>query len=103
MTISPRISHTHSPIPADIHDSCELVQVLMKLQRAAQPTTFTSGLVQLVERGVNGPAATVGCVEVSGWWRASGAEEMVLQGMRGRTVREKCCRLKIGSEGMVFY
>jgi sigma-B regulation protein RsbU (phosphoserine phosphatase) len=101
MTISPHISHTHSPIPADIHDSCELVQVLMKLQRAAQLITSTLDLDQLVDRVVNDLASTVGCVEVSVWLRDSDTEEMVLQGVRGCTQNEKGCRLKIGSEGMV--
>ena len=101
MATSPHISHTRSPIPSDIHNSCDLIQVLMKLQRAAQLITSTLDLDLLLDRVVNDLASTVGYVEVSVWLRDSETNEMVLQGVRGCTRNQKGCRLKIGSEGMV--
>src|SRR3954447_13947278 len=94
-------AHTGSGIPPSIHNSCELVQVLMKLQRAAQLITSTLDLDSLLDRVVNDLASSVGCVEVSVWLRDPEAEEMVLQGVRGCTKNQKGARLKIGLEGMV--
>ena len=94
-------AHTGSGIPPSIHNSCELIQVLMKLQRAAQLITSTLDLDALLDRVVNDLASSVGCVEVSVWLRDSETEEMVLQGVRGCTQNQKGFRLKIGQEGMV--
>jgi phosphoserine phosphatase RsbU/P len=87
--------------PARIQTSCDYVQVLMKLQRAAQLITSTLDLDALLERIVSDLATSIGSVEVSVWLRDPEREEMVLQGVRGCTVNQKGARLKIGCEGMV--
>ena len=92
---------TRALISSQPHTSCELVQVLMKLQRAAQLITSTFDLDALVDRVVNDLAAAIGCVEVGVWLRDSETDEMVLQSVRGCTQNQKGCRLKIGRQGMV--
>jgi len=92
-----------SPLP-DIRSvprsSCDLVQSLMKLQRAAQLITSTLDLDALLQRVVNDLATAIGYVEVSVWLR-DGETEMVLRGVRGCTVNHVGTRLKIGCHGMV--
>jgi phosphoserine phosphatase RsbU/P len=88
-------------IPARMHTSCDFVQTLMKLQRAAQLITSTLELDLLLERVVNDLATSVGSVEVSVWLRDLETDEMVLRGVRGCTHNKKGERLKIGVEGMV--
>ena len=90
-----------SVIPPRIHTSCDFVQTLMKLQRAAQLITSTLDLDPLLERVVNDLAASIGSVEVSVWLRDPETDEMVLHGVRGCTVNRKGTRLKIGVQGMV--
>ncbi|MFL6446163.1 MAG: PP2C family protein-serine/threonine phosphatase [Bryobacteraceae bacterium] len=94
-------STNSSTIPRGIRTSCEFVQTLMKLQRAAQLITSTLDLDPLLERIVNDLAASIGSVEVSVWLRDPLAHEMVLHGVRGCTRYGKGTRLKIGVEGMV--
>lgn len=88
-------------MPPQIQTSCDYIQALMKLQRAAQLITSTLDLDPLLERVVSDLALSIGSVEVSVWLRDPETEEMVLQGVRGCTVNHKGCRLKIGQEGMV--
>src|SRR5437868_13300860 len=90
-----------SIIPPQMHTSCDFVQTLMKLQRAAQLITSTLDLDRLLERVVNDLASSIGNVEVSVWLRDPETEEMVLQGVRGCTHNKQGTRLKIGVEGMV--
>src|SRR5947209_9842174 len=94
---------TYSPsfVPARMHTSCDFVQTLMKLQRAAQLITSTLDLDPLLERVVNDLAASIGSVEVSVWLRDPGTDDMVLHGVRGCTQNKKGARLKIGVQGMV--
>ena len=101
MSTSPQIT-----IPSDIPSaagpySCDFVQTLMKLQRAAQLITSTLDLDVLLERVVTDIAASIGCVEVSVWLRDPVSDEMVLHGVRGCTHNHKGSRLKIGQQGMV--
>lgn len=88
-------------IPARINSSCDFVQALIKLQRAAELITSTLDLDALLERVVNDIAEAIGCVEVSVWLRDRETDEMVLHGVRGCTVNGKGARLKIGKQGMV--
>lgn len=81
--------------------SCDMVQSLMKLQRAAQLITSTLDLDALLDRVVNDLAAAIGCVEVSVWLHDSQTNEMVLRGVRGCTLHQKGARLKVGAEGLV--
>ncbi len=92
---------TSDLIPPRIHSSCDFVQSLMKLQRAAQLITSTLDLDALLDRVVNDIAASIGCVEVTVWLRDIESDEMVLHGVRGCTMNLKGSRLKIGREGLV--
>lgn len=100
-TISPRTVGTPRVPPLRIHSSCDFVQTLMKLQRAAQLMTSTLDLDPLLDRVVNDIAASIGCVEVSVWLRDPGSDEMVLHGVRGCSLYKKGARLQIGRQGMV--
>ena len=88
-------------IPPRIQTSCDFVQALMKLQRAAQLITSTLDLDPLLERIVNDLSASIGSVEVSVWLRDVATDDMVLHGVRGCTLYKKGTRLKIGVQGMV--
>jgi phosphoserine phosphatase RsbU/P len=88
-------------VPARIQTSCDYIQALMKLQRAAQLITSTLDLDPLLERVVSDLASSIGSVEVSVWLRDPGTDDMVLHGVRGCTVYKKGERLKIGLQGMV--
>jgi sigma-B regulation protein RsbU (phosphoserine phosphatase) len=81
--------------------SCDFIQTLMKLQRAAQLITSTLDLDTLLDRVVNDLAESLGGVEVAVWLRDDESDEMVLRGARGCTLHKKGARLKIGVEGMV--
>jgi phosphoserine phosphatase RsbU/P len=102
-TIVPRPLPMPERIPPRIHSSCDFVQTLMKLQRAAQLITSTLDLDALLDRVVNDIADSIGCVEVSVWLRDGETNEMVLHGVRGCTVNRNGTRLKIGRQGMVGY
>lgn len=101
MATASQLVPTRSIAPAHIHTSCDFVQALMKLQRAAQFITSTLDLDVLLERVVNDIAASIGCVEVSVWLRDPEREEMVLHGVRGCSVNKVGTRLTIGRHGMV--
>jgi sigma-B regulation protein RsbU (phosphoserine phosphatase) len=88
-------------IPPRIHSSCDFVQALMKLQRAAQLITSSLDLDKLLDRVVNDIADAIGCVEVSVWLRDPDGGGMVLHGVRGCTHYRK--GEKIGERGMVGY
>jgi sigma-B regulation protein RsbU (phosphoserine phosphatase) len=98
--LSPAISDR---IPVRISTSCEFVQVLMKLQRAAELITSTLDLDSLLDRVVNDLGSTIGNVEVTVWLRDFQTDDLVLEGVRGCTVHKKGARLKTGVEGMVGY
>ncbi len=66
--------------PLRVNSSCDFVQALMKLQRAAQLITSTLDLDRLLDRVVNDIADSLGCVEVLGLVTRSGSHEMVLHG-----------------------
>jgi sigma-B regulation protein RsbU (phosphoserine phosphatase) len=100
-TIIPRPAGKPGVIPPPINYSCDFVQTLMKLQRAAQLITSTLDLDALLERVVTDIAASIGCVEVCVWLRDPESYEMVLHGVRGCTQNKKGARLQIGREGMV--
>jgi phosphoserine phosphatase RsbU/P len=89
-----------SAIPTRIHSSCDFVQALMKLQRAAQLITSSVDLDELLDRVVNDIAVSIGCVEVSVWLRDPEGDDMVLHGVRGCPVYKKGDRAKMGQWGM---
>lgn len=95
------LGYNGSPIPRELTTSCDFVQTLIKLQRAAQLITSTLDLDPLLERVVNDLASSIGSVEVSVWLRDAETDDMVLHGVRGCTQNKKGSRLKIGVQGMV--
>ena len=101
MATSPRSLDWPLDVSPRIPSSCDLVQTLIKLQRAAQLITSTLDLDALLDRAVNDLAEAIGCVEVSVWLRDGETGDMVLRGVRGCTLHQKGARLKIGREGMV--
>ncbi|RZU42705.1 GAF domain-containing SpoIIE family protein phosphatase [Edaphobacter modestus] len=101
MATLPTAVQTRRTIPPSIHSSCEFVQVLMKLQRAANLITSTLDLDALLDRVVNDISSSIGNVEVAVWLRAGDTDDMVLQGVRGCTKHKKGQRLQIGRQGMV--
>src|SRR3954471_2153991 len=102
-TISPTPALVDLPLGSRsrIQSPCDLVQALMKLQRAAQLITSTLDLDVLLERVVNDLAAGIGFVETAVWLRDGETEDLVLRGVHGCSLHKKGARLKIGREGMV--
>lgn len=92
---------TASSIPARIHSSCDFVQTLVKLQRAAQLINSTLDLDVLLNRVTNDLAITIGESKVCVFLRDPETNEMVIHGIHGRTQKSRGMRLKIGCEGMV--
>ena len=90
-------------IPASVQNSCDFVQALVKLQRAAQLINSTLDLDRVLEHVVNDLASTVGSVEVCVWLREPGTDELVLSGVRGCTVNSKGARTRIGEPGMISH
>jgi sigma-B regulation protein RsbU (phosphoserine phosphatase) len=101
MAASPFTEQTRHSIPSHVDSSCEFVQVLMKLQRAANLIASTLDLDALLDRVVNDIADSIGSVKVGVWLRDGDTDEMVLHGVRGSTKYEKGSRLQIGRSGMV--
>jgi sigma-B regulation protein RsbU (phosphoserine phosphatase) len=88
-------------LASNVQTSCDFVQTLMKMQRAAQLITSTLDLEPLLDHVVNDLADSLGSVEVGIWLRDPETDEMVLQGVRGCTLRKKGERFKIGYRGLV--
>jgi phosphoserine phosphatase RsbU/P len=101
MATQGQIIATPSAIPKRIHTSCDFVQTLMKLQRAAQLITSTFDLETLLERVTNDLALALDNGKVALWLRDAQTDEMVLRGIHGRTQKTRGARLKIGCEGLV--
>lgn len=99
-------SNTQLPIatfPTYIESSCEFVQTLMNVQRAAQLITSTLELDHVLDRVVNDLAATIGSAEVTVWLRDPGTDELILSGVHGCSVNRKGSRMKLGTRGMAGY
>ena len=101
MASSAHLGDTDSLLRSRNNSSCEFVQTLMKLQRAAQLITSTLDLETLIDHVVHDLASSLGSVEVSIWLRDFATDDMVLHGVSGCTRNSKGSRLKIGKEGMV--
>jgi sigma-B regulation protein RsbU (phosphoserine phosphatase) len=100
-TTSTRSIGTRRSLPPRIHSSCDFVQTLMKLQRAAELITSTLDLDALLDRVVNDIADSIGCVKVTVWLRDPESDHMVLHGIQGCSSYKKGERLRIGYRGMV--
>ncbi len=99
-------SNTQTPIPAFppcMESSCEFVQTLMNVQRAAQLITSTLELDDVLDRVVNDLASAIGSVEVNVWLRDPGTDELILTGVQGCSVLRKGARMKLGTRGMAGY
>ncbi|HEX5283169.1 MAG TPA: GAF domain-containing SpoIIE family protein phosphatase [Bryocella sp.] len=95
---------TLSPaFPTSIECSCEFIQALMNVQRAAQLITSTLDLDRVLDRVVNDLASTIGSVEVNVWLREPGTDELILSGVHGCSVHRKGARMKLGTRGMAAY
>ncbi|HEX3436117.1 MAG TPA: GAF domain-containing SpoIIE family protein phosphatase [Pseudacidobacterium sp.] len=101
MAAPAQVEGTFSSFPAHIHSSCEFVQALMKLQRAAQLISSTLDLDVLLDRVTNDLANAIGNCKVSVSLREAETNEMVICGVHGVTQKTKGMRLKIGYEGIV--
>src|SRR5581483_390276 len=89
--------------PACIENSCEFVQALMNVQRAAQLITSTLDLDHVLDRVVNELASAIGSVEVTVWLLEPGTDELVLSGVQSCSVDRKGSRMKLGQRGMAAY
>src|ERR1700749_3947944 len=99
-------SSAQTPVPAFpacIENSCEFVQTLMNVQRAAQLITSTLELDHVLDRVVNDLASTIGSTEVSVWLREPGTDYLILSGVHGCSVLRKGARMKLGTRGMAGY
>jgi sigma-B regulation protein RsbU (phosphoserine phosphatase) len=90
-------------IPSCIESSCEFVQALMNVQRAAQHITSSLELDDVLDRVVNDLASTIGSVEVNVWLREPGTDDLILTGVHGCSVNRKGSRMKFGTRGMAGY
>jgi sigma-B regulation protein RsbU (phosphoserine phosphatase) len=79
----------------------DLVDDLLRVQKAAQRITSILDLDQLISSVVNEVADSFGCLETSVYLHDEERAEMVLTGVRGCRLHGKGHRLKIGREGMV--
>jgi hypothetical protein len=89
--------HPIRSLPAD------LVEDLLRVQKAAQRITSILDLDQLIDSVVNEVADSFGCLETSLYLHDEERGEMVMTGVRGCRLHGKGHRLKIGREGMVGY
>jgi len=79
----------------------ELIENLLKLQKAAKKITSILDLGLLVDSIVNDIACSFGCLEVDIFLRHETRDEMVAATMHCCATHEKGHVLKIGEEGMV--
>jgi len=90
-------AHPIRSLPAD------LVEDLLRVQKAAQRITSILDLDQLIDSVVNEVADSFGCLETSIYLHDEERGEMVMTGVRGCRRHGKGHRLKVGREGMVGY
>ena len=90
-------------ITPSIENSCQFVQALMNVQRAAQLITSTLDLDRVLDRVVNDLACAIGNVEINVWLREPGTNDLVLAGVHGCSINRKGARMKLGTDGMAAY
>lgn len=100
MATSPNFVSSEVPVRALPPD---LVDDLLRVQKAAQKITSILDLDQLIDSVVHEMAHSFGYVETSIYLHDQDRGEMVMAGVRGCTIHKKGFRLKIGTEGMVGY
>ena len=79
----------------------ELIENLLKLQKAAKKITSILDMGELVDSIVNDIACSFGCLEVDIFLRHETRYEMVAVSLHGCTVHDKGHALRIGEQGMV--
>ena len=83
--------------------STDLMEDLLRLQKASQRISSVLDLDQLIDRIVNEIACSFGLVEVNVYLYEPDREELVLACVHGCTAHEKGHSLKLGKEGLVGY
>src|ERR1700709_2297352 len=93
---APQSTDLSSPSP-------ELMDDLLRLQKASQRISSLLDLDQLIDRIVNEIASSFGLVEANVYLYEPDREELVLACVHGCTMYEKGHCLKLGKEGLVGY
>jgi phosphoserine phosphatase RsbU/P len=83
--------------------STDLMEDLLRLQKASQRISSLLDLDQLIDRIVNEIACSFGLVETNVYLYEADREELVLACVHGCTMYEKGHCLKLGKEGLVGY
>jgi sigma-B regulation protein RsbU (phosphoserine phosphatase) len=83
--------------------SPDLIDDLLRVQKASHQINSLLDLDQLIDRIVNDVAHSFGLVETSVYLYEPDREELVLAGVHGCTMYEKGHCLKLGKEGLVGY
>jgi sigma-B regulation protein RsbU (phosphoserine phosphatase) len=87
---------------ADPH-SREMIDDLLRLQKASQKINSILDLDQLIDRIVNDIACSFGLVEANVYLYEEERSELILAGVHGCTIHGKGHGLKLGEEGLVGY
>jgi sigma-B regulation protein RsbU (phosphoserine phosphatase) len=88
---------------ASLPQSREMMEDLLRLQKASQRISSLLDLDELIDRIVNEIACSFGLVEANVYLYEAAREELVLACVHGCTVHEKGHCLKLGKEGLVGY
>ncbi len=83
--------------------SPELIDDLLRVQKASHQINSLLDLDQLIDRIVNDVARSFGLVEANIYLYEPDREELVLAGVHGCTMYEKGHCLRLGKEGLVGY
>jgi sigma-B regulation protein RsbU (phosphoserine phosphatase) len=79
----------------------ELIENLLKLQKAAKKINSTLDVAELIDSIVNDIACSFGCLEVDIFLRHESRDEMIAAAVQGCRLHEKGQALRIGEQGMV--
>src|ERR1700758_3153553 len=88
---------------ADLPQSQDMMEDLLRVQKAAQKISSILDLDQLIDRIVNDVACSFGLAEANVYLHEEENSELVLAAVHGCTIHGKGTRLKLGEEGMVGY
>jgi phosphoserine phosphatase RsbU/P len=88
---------------ASLPQSPEIMDDLLRLQKASQRISSLLDLDQLIDRIVNEIACSFGLLEANVYLYEQHREQLVLAGVHGCTVHEKGHCLRFGQEGLVGY
>jgi sigma-B regulation protein RsbU (phosphoserine phosphatase) len=88
---------------SSLSPSPELIDDLLRLQKASQRISSLLDLDQLIDRIVNEIACSFGLVEANVYLYEPARDELVLACVHGCTMHERGHCLKLGKEGLVGY